>query len=235
MEEENQTSAENITVKKSDLWKYSTFILIAILLIGGIVLFTGKGNPTGSAVINNPGSAVAGAKVSVSIDDDPMLGDKNAPVTIIEFSDYQCPYCGRFWSDTLPQIEKEYINTGKVRLVFRDFPLSMHPNALPAALASECVHEKGGDKAYYKYHDKLFANQVSLTDANLKAWAKELGYDITSCLDSKKYLSEVNKDQQDGSAAGVTGTPAFFINGQKLVGAQPFSAFKQLIDAELAK
>jgi protein-disulfide isomerase len=235
MNEEHQNK-DTITIRKEDLWKYSTFVLLAILIIGAVVYFT-NGSGTGLVVgapSANPSVPSAGAKVAVSIDDDAVKGDKSAKVTIVEFSDYQCPYCARFWSDTLPQIQKEYIDTGKVKLVFRDFPLeSIHPNALPAAIAAECVKEKGGDKAYYQYHDKLFANSQSLTDANLKSWAKALGYNIDSCLDSKKYQDEVRKDAKDGSSYGVQGTPAFFVNGKLLSGAQPFSAFKAAIDAEL--
>lgn len=175
------------------------------------------------------------AKTKVSLDDDPSKGSDNAPVTIIEFSDYQCPYCARFWRDTLPQIEEEYIETGKVKFVYRDFPLGFHQYAQKAAEAAECADEQGN---YWDYHDKLFENQNALDTASLKQYAKDLGLDtakFNDCLDSGKYASEVQKDFEDGQAAGVTGTPAFFINGQSVVGAQPFSAFKQVIDAELVK
>ncbi len=229
-------SEETITVRKEALWKYSTFILAALLVV---VLFvfsskdnTATGNVVAGAAVNNPPSAPAPA--APTIDDDAVLGDKNAPVTIIEFSDYQCPFCGRFWSQTLPQIKQNYVDTGKVKLVFRDFPLDFHPFALPAALATECVREKGGDAAYWKMHDKIFENQASLSADNLKSWAKSLGYDIVSCLDSKKYQNEVQKDQQEGSAAGVQGTPAFFVNGKLISGAQPYTVFQQAIDAALA-
>ena len=172
---------------------------------------------------------------SVDADDDAFFGDENAPVTIIEFSDYQCPFCERFWSETLPSIKSEYIDTGKVKFVYRDFPLNaLHPMAESAALAAECAGEQG-DEAYFKYHDKIFENQQSLSVENLKKWAKELGYNIDSCLDSKKYLSEVNGDLSDGQSAGISGTPGFLINGIKLSGAQPFSAFKQIIEQELSK
>ncbi len=165
------------------------------------------------------------------------MGDPNAPVTIIEFSDYQCPFCHRFWSQTLPQIKQEYIDTGKVKLVYRDFPLSsIHQYAQKAAEAAECVRDAAGgsDEAYFKMHDKLFENQQDLSVENLKAMAQELGYDISSCLESDKFKDEVQKDFTDGSAAGVRGTPSFFINGKPLSGAQPFSAFKQIIDSELS-
>jgi protein-disulfide isomerase len=172
--------------------------------------------------------------VDVSADDDPSIGPADAPVTIIEFSDFQCPYCARFNADTLPQILSDYGD--RVRFVYRDFPLtSLHVNALKAAEASECANEQG---AYWKYHDLLFQNQSALDDASLKNYAASLGLDTATfnqCLDSDKYMSEIQKDYQDGVAAGVQGTPAFFINGMPLSGAQPYSAFKTAIDAALAE
>jgi len=179
--------------------------------------------------------------VDVSVDDDPSIGPADAPITIIEFSDFQCPFCNRV-QPTIKQILTTYGN--KVRLVYRDFPLSFHQNAQKAAEASECVHEQdtaNNDANYtlfWKYHDILFQNQDSLDTDNLKQYAIDIGLDSTTfnaCLDSGKYRSEVQKDTADGSNAGVSGTPAFFVNGQLVSGAQPFSAFKTIIDAELAK
>lgn len=194
-------------------------------------------------------SAGNGGTVEAGEDDDAVLGNKGATVTIIEFSDYQCPFCRKFWTETYKEIKSEYIDTGKVKLVFRDFPLtSIHSMAQPSAEAAECVREKGGDEAYFKYHDKLFSEQnildsgnpngqvtktVVYTNDDLKDWAKEIGYDISSCLDSGKYKSEVEKDTADAQRAGGSGTPYFVINGKVLSGAQPFSAFKQIIDGEL--
>jgi protein-disulfide isomerase len=168
-------------------------------------------------------------------DDDAVEGSADAPVTIIEFSDYECPFCERFYSGALPQIREEYVKTGKVKIVFRDFPLAFHENAQKASEAAECSGEQ--DK-YYEMHDKIFENQSNMTVADLKKYAGEIGLNQTefdACLDSGAMASEVQKDFSAGQALGVSGTPSFFINGQKLVGAQPFSAFKQIIDAELAK
>lgn len=176
-----------------------------------------------------PSIAIVGA------DDDPVKGDKNAPVTIIEFSDFQCPYCGRFYSQTLSQIEEKYIKTGKAKFVYRDFPLSFHQFAQKAAEAAECADEQG---RFWEYHDKIFQNQQSLSIENLRKWALDLSLDggkFGSCLDSGRYEEEIKKDFQDGSAAGVTGTPAFFINGILVEGAHPFESFKAVIEAELAK
>jgi len=163
-------------------------------------------------------------------DDDPVKGDPNAPIIIIEFSDFQCPFCERFYTNTLPQIVSQYIDTGKAKLVFRDFPLSFHPNAQPAAEAAECADEQG---KFWEMHDKIFENQGSMSVESYKLWAEEIGLNteqFNSCLDSGKYASEVQKDFSDGAAAGVSGTPTFFINGEKLVGAQPFEAFKAVLD-----
>ena len=239
---------ETITIKKESIWKYSTFILVALLIIV-LFVFLGKGNtPTTGNVVAPDDSVVPGVKAA-TIDDDAILGEKDAPVTIIEFSDYQCPFCRKFWTETFPQIKKDYIDSGKVNMVFRDFPLDFHQAALPAAQAAECVREKGGDSAYWKMHDKMFAEQnkldsgrengavtktITFGESDIISWAKELGYDIGDCLKSGKYISEVQKDQADGAAAGVQGTPAFFVNGKLLSGAQPYSAFKQAIDAELS-
>ncbi|MDO8508155.1 MAG: DsbA family protein [Nanoarchaeota archaeon] len=258
MNEDNKSQShaikanDTITIRKDTLWKYSTFILAAILIVGAFVFFMGDDNtsPTGN-VVNNPGNPLPGqnARVEIDADDDAVLGDKDAPVEIIEFSDYQCPFCRKFWTETYSQIKKEYVETGKVKFVYRDFPLdSIHPAATPAGIAAECVREKGGDEAYFKMHDKIFTEGNILDGGSatapvtktaqfgaveLKKWAKELGYDIGSCLDSNKYKSEIQNDLAEGSAAGVQGTPAFFVNGKLLSGAQPFSAFKQAIDAEL--
>lgn len=241
--------SDSITIRKDALWKYSTFVLIGLVVLM-LVFFVlpGKGT-TRNVVVNNP-SLIAGpppSAVEVSEDDDPVFGDKNAPVTIIEFSDYQCPFCRKFWQETLPSIERDYIAKGKVKLVYRDFPLGFHDGAIPYATAANCAREDGGDEAYYKMHDKIFEEQNILDGGSvsstvqyvgvdtLKQWAKDIGYNIDSCLDSGKYADEIQKDLNDGASSGVSGTPGFFVNGKLLSGAQPYSAFKQLIDSELGK
>jgi len=172
--------------------------------------------------------------IDVSEDDDAVLGNKNAPVTIIEFSDFQCPFCEKFFTESFSQIKTNYIDTGKVKLVFRDFPLtSIHQYAETAAEAAECVRTKGGDTAFWKMHDKIFQNQASLSEDNLKKWAKDLGYNIDTCLANGEKTAEVNKDLSDGSAAGVSGTPSFFINGKMVEGAVPYSVFESEINAAL--
>ncbi|NOZ58286.1 MAG: thioredoxin domain-containing protein [Euryarchaeota archaeon] len=176
-------------------------------------------------------------RVEVSQDDDPAIGPEDAPVVIVEFSDYQCPYCRKFAMETLDRILEEY--RGRVRFVYRDFPLeSIHAYALKAAEAANCAGEQG---RYFEYHDLLFERQEdwsSRGEAAFLEYAQQLGLDaesFSSCLSSGKYEEEVRKDLQDGMRAGVRGTPAFFINGIPLSGAQPFEAFKAIIDAELAR
>ncbi|MBI3990227.1 MAG: thioredoxin domain-containing protein [candidate division NC10 bacterium] len=168
--------------------------------------------------------------IQVSADDDPSLGPKEAPVTIIEFSDFQCPYC-RESQAVLKEVMKAY--DGKVRLVYRDFPLPSHHYARKAAEAAQCASEQG---QFWPYHDKLFENQPRLDIPDLKRYAKELNLNPTAfeaCLESGKYRAEVAKDTQDGEKVGISATPTFFINGRLLTGAQPLPAFQALIDKAL--
>lgn len=180
-----------------------------------------------------PTQPTQGETIQVSADDDPVKGNANAPVTIIEFSEFQCPFCGRFARDTLPSIQKDYIDTGKVKIVYRDF--IVHSTSRSAQIASECADEQG---KYWEYHDLLFENQDKVVDVeNLKQFASDIGLNtatFNSCLDSEKYGSEVDSDTSYGRSVGVTGTPSFFINGKKVVGAQPYSVFKAEIEAALS-
>jgi protein-disulfide isomerase len=158
-------------------------------------------------------------------------GGAKAPITVIMFSDYQCPFCKR-GEDVIDKVMETYGD--KVRLVFRDYPLPMHPQARPAADAANCAHQQG---KFWEYHAKLFNNQSKLADSDLKGYAKELGLDeakFAKCLTDKPYKAAIDKDVADGSKIGVNGTPAFFINGRMLSGAQPFEKFKEIIDEELA-
>ena len=174
----------------------------------------------------------------ISADDDPFLGSPNAPVTIIEFSDFECPFCKRFFDGTLKDIITNYVDTGKVKYVLRDFPLSdMHPNAEIAAEAANCANEQ--DK-YWEFHDILFENQEDWVSGNttveFKKYVSTLGLNeeqFNLCLKSGKYVAEIMKDIQDGLDAGVQGTPTFYINGVKVAGAQMYPIFKQVIDQEL--
>ncbi|MFH0852152.1 MAG: DsbA family protein [bacterium] len=171
---------------------------------------------------------------NIEVGDSPAEGSASAPVTIVEFSDFQCPYCAMFTSQTLPQIDSSYIKTGKVKFVFKNFPLPFHENAQKASEAAMCANEQG---KFWQYHEKLFANQSALAANNLKQYAKDLGLDtakFNTCLDSGKMVAAVKKDADDATKYGVDRTPSFFINGVKVVGALPFSSFQQAIDQALA-
>ena len=163
------------------------------------------------------------------------LGSADAPVTIVEFSDFQCPYCAKFYFETFGQLHEKYIKSGKVKFAYRHFPLSFHENAQKAAEASECAREQN---KFWEYADKLFANQKSLGTESLKKYAAELGLDakkFNECLDSGKAAPLVQADLSDGLEMGVSGTPAFLINEKLISGAQPFSAFETVIEQELNK
>jgi len=223
----------------------ATMLIALINVVGTFNLYEKMAAITGGNPSQNSGQQIPTqdnnanqppSKVDISVANAPFTGSAGAPVTIVEFSDFQCPYCGKFVTETMPQINDTYIKTGKVKLYFRNFPLSsLHENAEKAAEAALCANEQG---KFWQYHDKLFANQTALAVTNLKQYAKDLGLNsqnFDSCLDSGKTAEQVKKDTNDGAAYGVQGTPSFFINGTLIVGAQPFSAFQQAIDAALKK
>lgn len=233
---EKRKNNDTITIKKDDLWKYSTFVLAAVVVILLIVMFAGNPNPQVIRDDTNNDNQLPPAQVNLEIEDtDFVKGNPNAPVVIFEYSDFQCPFCSRFYSETLGQIESQYVESGDVAFVYRHFPLdSIHPEARPSALAAECAGEQG---KFWEMHDILFENQQSLSESNYKAWAGELGLNtgqFNNCFDSEKYDSKITAQLQSGADAGVRGTPGFIINGQLVSGAQPFSVFQQIIESELA-
>jgi protein-disulfide isomerase len=160
----------------------------------------------------------------------PTRGSASAPIEMIEFSDFQCPYCER----VNPIVAKVLETYGdRIRFVYREYPLPNHPNARPASEAGQCANEQG---KFWPYHDRLFANQQRLGASDLKQHAVDLGLDaarFSACVDSHKYKALVDADIDEGNDVGVNGTPAFFINGRMLSGAQPLEAFKKIIDEEL--
>lgn len=250
--------SEGITVKKSTYKMLIVGITVSLIVVAFFSGYT-LGSQTVEPLIiqQNPmpptpqqptqAPSTEETRIFVSLSDDPINGNPNAPVTIVEFSDFQCPFCARFFAQTLPQIQQDYIDSGKVKLVFRDFPLeSIHANARAASIAGECADDQ---KKFWPYHDKLFEGQtqwasLSANDAanTFQQYASELGLNsenFNSCLNSQKYSDEVNQDFQNGANYGVTGTPAFFIGNDKdgyvtLIGAKPYSAFQQVIDKELS-
>lgn len=184
--------------------------------------------------------------VRISADDDPIIGDPNAPITIIEFSDFECPFCERFSAQTLPLIQEEYIDKGLVKLVYRDFPLqNIHPNAVITALAAECADDQG---AFKGMHDILFASRSEWGKADSQSIVGVLvGYadaieidtdEFESCVVMGTHIDDIRKDIEDGRAYGITGTPGFYIGNDdigyvQITGAQPFESFKRVIDAQL--
>lgn len=165
---------------------------------------------------------------------DVALGDPTAPVVLVEFGDYQCTFCTRFFFDTKATLVEDYVDTGVLRYVFRDFPVN-GKESQQSAEASECANEQG---AFWEYHDKLYLertgyNTGAFSRANLIKYADDIGLDVaafTVCYDEGRYEDEVAQDMRDGRTVGVSGTPTFFINGQRLVGAQPTEVFVAAIE-----
>jgi protein-disulfide isomerase len=169
--------------------------------------------------------------------DGPFRGNSKAPVTLIEFSDFQCSFCRKFWQTTLPVIENKYIKTGKVKFVYRHFAI-LGRQSVASALAAECAAEQG---KFWEYHDRLFSNASSalaFSNGKLKGYANELrlkSKDFNQCLDSEKYRSKVEGETGVAAYLGARGTPAFLLNGQLLVGAQPIEVFEAAFERELEK
>jgi len=215
-------------------WQVATFTLL-VLLIASVVT-DGFANLQANNAAPSPAAAGGAPEVVLPPIPDPdahAKGDADAPVVIQEWSDFQCPFCSRFALETLPSIMQTYVDTGKVRFEYHHFPLSFHPQALKAAVASECAGEQS---KFWEMHDKIFAGQATLADGSYATWAKELALDETkfsSCMSSGKFNSAIQQDMATGQAAGISGTPGFLINGKFVSGAQPFSVFEQVIDAEL--
>jgi protein-disulfide isomerase len=171
-------------------------------------------------------------RIQLAIAGRPSLGPKDAPVTVVEFGDFQCPFCKRA-EGTLKAMREKYGD--KVRLVFMDFPLSFHNHAMQAANAARCAQEQN---KFWPYHDALFADQSKLAPADLKATAKKLGLntkEFDACFDKGKYNAAISKDVAEGRKLEVSGTPTFFIDGRQLVGAQPLPKFEEIIDEDLAQ
>lgn len=238
----------------SNPWFAVSMGLIGIIVGFGLGSFNAgrftlaAGNPSPQQVAQAPTPSAPEAApqppaTPPTVDDDPTLGEKDAPVTLVEFTDYQCPFCVRHYTDTYGQIKKEYIDTGKVKYVVRDFPLSFHPHAQKTAEATECADDQG---KFWDMHDKIFETQATWNNSTdivptLKQYAADLKLNTSTfntCLDSSKYKDEVAKDLADGSASGVNGTPGFWVLGPdgktaQISGAVPFANFKQAIDPML--
>ena len=222
--------------KEKDIFVLVMSVVLGFALIG---TFFGIGYMLGK---NLPSSTIEPVVVDLEADD-PFLGHVDAPVTLVEFSDFECSFCARHYLQSHKQLVEEYINTGKVKFVYKDFPLSIHRNATVAAMSAECAYDQGGNEMYFAMHDLIFDKQLdgvgSPTKENLLVWASEIeGLDVPvlqSCIDNNETLWRVNRDLDQGTSLGVSATPTFFINGKKLEGALPYSVIKAAIDVELAK
>ncbi len=222
-------------------------LVVAAFLIGSLftkVQMLEKGTTvvgaTTATVPNQPQVPAPGQRVNVTVGHLPPKGKADAKVKIVAFEDFRCPFCDRFFKDTEPQIIKDYVDTGKAVIYFRNYQF-LGPASIVAGNAGECANEQG---KFWEYHDYLYQNQPDESDTSmyttdkLTSIAVNLGLDenkFKSCLDSKKYDKNLSDDLNAGQQAGVNGTPTTFINGLSVVGAQPYAAFKTIIDAELAK
>lgn len=226
-------------------------IVIAAVVIGGSIVFATLYHPAAPSPSGNAGASVQQPAATLSAADimklgprDAILGNPNAPVTFIEYGDYQCPYCGLFFSQTENQIIQTYVTAGKVKMVFRNYPF-LGAESTAAALAAECAADQN---KLWAYHDALYQAKVNdvakggseddgfFTRTLFLSIAQKLNLDLptfTSCIDNNKDASIVTADVNNASAAGVNSTPTFFINGTQILGAQPYAQFQQAIDAAL--
>jgi len=263
---DTNTEDSQISENNKGLWSYqgvtiAASVLLGSLVIAGSVMYTGEkigkkleesifaGTNTSQQAENNAGAAgnqqqqqqqAAAPTGPVSVPeraDAPMIGNKDAKVTIYEFSDFQCPFCKRFFDDTYAQIKKQYVDTGKVKIIFRHFPLPFHVNAQISGQAAECASRQG---KFWEYHDLLFKNaQADGTNfdvASLKKYATQAGIGgskFDQCLDKNETAEVVKGDGAAGASIGVTGTPTFYVNGKQIIGAVPLATFAKLIEEEL--
>ncbi len=175
--------------------------------------------------------------IAVEVGDSPFIGDSDAPVTIVYFSDFQCSFCGRFHAEVFPQLKSDYIDTGLVRFAYKDFPLSFHPRAIPSAIAARCVREQLGDEGFFSMKDRIFSSQQDLSDTRLRSHAQTLGVDIdewNTCFADETGSQEqaIREEFLYAQSIGVSGTPTLFINGVRVVGLQP-ALISQTIEAAL--
>nr|MBI4156122.1 DsbA family protein [Candidatus Woesearchaeota archaeon] len=230
---------ETITIKTSALWKVGTFVFAILFLFSIFGVFNGNGKVIKEIIpSDNAPSASGNLKVEIEAND-PVLGDENAEISIVEFSDFQCPFCERAFSGAVADFKSSsYFTEGQVNFIYKQFPLtSIHPYAQKAAEASLCAQDQG---KFWEYHDALFANQQALDDASLKSYAQQIGLDsaaFDSCLDEDEKASEVSKETQQAVKAGGQGTPYFVVINNKnrkteaVSGAVPWAQLESAINA----
>lgn len=239
-------------------WIVAGAVLLSGLMVAASILVSMKsGAPSAApAAGNNQAAAPTQEKAgpqnaTISLDDDPVMGDrKKAKVAIVEFSDFECPFCQKFHKESYDTLVKDYVDTGKAVISFRDYPLPFHePKASLASETAQCVKEAKGDTAYFKFSKLYFENTVSngkgLADGKMNEILAQAGVNaaaVNDCAAKEKYKDEIAKDMSDGQAAGVSGTPSFVIGklsadgkveGELVVGALPLAQFKAAIDKYL--
>ncbi len=234
--EENTTTLDTITFKRS--YFYSALVVLSFF-VGILVGYIAWGRDTVSTNTNRPAAAAAATtpqaarRYDIPTEGFYSTGPEDAPITLVEFSDYQCPYCQKWHTQVYKQLLAAY--PGQIRFVYRNLPLTqIHPQAMNAAEAAMCA---GDQNAYWQYHEKLFANSAALSDGLYTSLAADLGLNTSAfetCMTDEKYLSDIQADMQFAIGLGVQSTPTFFINGLAVVGAQPLNVFQQVIDEELA-
>ena len=231
--------SDRLIFKRSHLYS----VLLPLAFVAGLAvgyIFWGRGEsrlsqmivvPDGTAAAEQPGEV---RRYEIPEDDDPVYGPENAPITIIEFSDYECSYCRKWHVEVWPHLLEAYPD--QIRLVYRDFPLTnIHSNATPAASAANCAREQD---RYWEFNERLFSMVYDLSVSGYQAYAEELEMDMAAfneCLDSGRHAAAVQSDLQEGAGFGVTGTPAFFINGYPVQGAQPYESFERVIETLLSE
>ncbi|MGD8822677.1 MAG: DsbA family protein [Anaerolineales bacterium] len=226
-----------VRMKRSHLYA----MLLPLAFVAGLAsgfIFWGRDDEAARTAANNGGVEPAvvqetnqqgqPARFDIDLDDDPALGPEDAPIVIVEFSDFRCPYCRRFHEETFPALMEAYPD--QIKFVYRDFPVV---GGVEASQASECADEQD---AFWEYHDLLFSGGLELGTNAYLTYAEDLGLDMdefNACMDEERYADEVEADARYAASLGANGTPTFFINGIPLVGAQPLVNFQQIIDAEL--
>jgi protein-disulfide isomerase len=236
--EQTPTPPDTVTFKRSHFYSVLVVIAFAVGILVGYMIW-GRGTSAPTAANNNPPAAAgSGTEQAVRRYDIPTegfysIGPEDAVITIVEFSDYQCPYCEKWHSQVYKSLMDAY--PGQIRLVYRNLPLTqIHPQSMNAAEAAMCAGEQD---AYWQYHEKLFENYNALNDDLYSRLATELGLELDTfetCMTEHKYKADIESDMQFAIELGVQSTPTFFINGLALVGAQPLNVFQQVIDDELA-
>jgi protein-disulfide isomerase len=247
MEENIPTPSEDtITFKRSYFFSVLSVLTFGLGLLVGFFIWGYRATPkaTANVVVDQPAAqgeiqqAVPTptpriVRYDIPTDGYPSLGPADAPIVLVEFSDYQCPFCQKWYQEVYGPLLEAYPD--KIRLVYRNLPLtSIHPEAMPAALAAMCA---GDQDAYFPYHDKLFSGQFELGRDAYVQYATDLGLDVpkfTACLEQNPYQDFIQTDMDFSTKLGVRSTPTFFVNGMAIVGAQPLEVFKMVIDRELA-